>query len=82
MAAQRRRRRLPWGSLVVAVILFAVAVVILLYIPSSPLDRSHTTIDTNNPGHITLPPTAPRATPTFTLSPTTTPAGASPSPTR
>jgi hypothetical protein len=81
MAAQRKRRRAPWGTLIIAVILLAVGIAILVYVPSSPLDRTHVTKDTSDPGQVTLPPTAPLPTPTFTLSPATT-AGASPSPTR
>jgi hypothetical protein len=65
MAVQRKRRRRPWGSLIFAVVLFAVAFGILLYVPASPLNRTHITSDTNPVG--TLPPTAPRATPTPTL---------------
>ncbi len=67
MAAQRKRRRRPWGSLIFAAVLFAVAIGVLLYVPSSPLDRTHVTSDTNPAG--TLPPTAPRATPTHSVTP-------------
>jgi hypothetical protein len=81
MAAQRKGRRAPWGSLIIAVILLAVGVAILMYVPSSPLDRTHVNAITT-PGQVTLPPTAPQPTPTFTLSPTTATAGATPSPTR
>ena len=58
MAAQHKRRRAPWGTLIIAIVLLAVGVAILVYVPSSPLDRTHITIDTSNPGQATLPPTA------------------------
>ncbi len=70
--AVRRRRRVPWASLIIAVVLFAVAIGVLFIIPSSPIDRSHVSTDTN-PAQVTLPPTAARATPTFTAAPTSSP---------
>ena len=73
MAAERQRRRRPWGSLIFAVVLFAVAIGVLLFVPSSPLDRTHVTLDTN-PTQVSLPPTAPRATPTPSVTVTGSPA--------
>lgn len=73
MARSRERRSLRWGSLVAMVIFFAIAVTVLVVIPSSPVNRSHTTTPIT-PGAVTLPPTAapPTATPTMTVAPTTT----------
>ena len=75
--AAKPRKRWPWGSLIAAVIFFAVAIAVLIAIPGSPIDTSHqTSIPT--PGAVTLPPTAPM--PIRTAAPTQTAVlGASPS---
>ena len=83
--AAKPRKRWPWGSLIAAVLFFAIAIAVLIAIPGSPIDTSHqTSIPT--PGAVTLPPTAPLPTstsaprPTRTAAPTqTTVLGASPS---
>jgi hypothetical protein len=80
MAARAKRRRRRWGNLIVAVVLFAVAIAVLFAVPASPLDRTHVTSDTN-PAQVTLPPTAPLPTPTISISPTTS-RSATPTPTR
>lgn len=77
--AAKPRRRWPWGSLIAAVIFFAVAITVLIFVPPSPVDTSHqSTIPT--PGAVTLPATAPLPTATFTPAPTrTVVSGATPS---
>lgn len=72
MATQRRigrTRRVPWGTLVVAVACFAIAIALLLYVPS-PINITHVT-ESTTPGSVVLPPTAVPYTP---VSPTVTPA--------
>ena len=72
MKAERETRPLHWGSLVAMVIFFAVAIAVLVVVPSSPVNRSHTTVPIT-PGAVTLPPTAPSAmTPTLTVPPSAT----------
>lgn len=64
MERQQRRRR-PWTSLIVAFLCFAIAVWVILAVPS-PINTSHVTRDLT-PGSVTLPPTA--------VPPTSTPRG-------
>jgi hypothetical protein len=45
----------------VMVVFFAIAIGVLVAIPSSPINRSHTTMPIT-PGVVTLPPTAPAGT--------------------
>lgn len=72
MAAQRERRSLRWGSLVAMVIFFAIAITILIAVPPSSINRSHTTTPIT-PGAVTLPPTAPPSVaPTLTVAPSAT----------
>lgn len=72
MAATQHSRSLRWGSLVAMVIFFAVAIAVLVAVPSSPVNRTHMTMPIT-PGAITLPPTAPSAvTPTLTIAPNAT----------
>ena len=75
MAKRRPRRRLPWGSLAIAVLCFALGIAVLIL--ARPIDTSHV-IFSPTPGAATLPPTAVPATPTIspspTLAPTATPA--------
>ncbi|MGH2486371.1 MAG: hypothetical protein ACRDHE_10190, partial [Ktedonobacterales bacterium] len=54
----RHKRSPRWGSLVVMVIFFAIAIGALVAIPSSPVNHSRTTMPIT-PGVVTLPPTAP-----------------------
>jgi hypothetical protein len=81
--AAKPRKRWPWGSLIAAVLFFAIAVAVLKFVPGSPINTSHqTTVPT--PGAVTLPATAPLPTatpaPTATIGPSTTVTpGASPS---
>ncbi|HKV83862.1 MAG TPA: hypothetical protein VJN88_04860 [Ktedonobacterales bacterium] len=70
MVTPRRQPSLRWGSLVVMVIFFAIAIGALVAIPSSPVNRTHTTTSIT-PGAVTLPPTAPASTATA-VQPTTT----------
>ena len=58
MAAPDSSRSIRWGSFVAMVIFFAIAIAVLALIPSSPANRSHTTV-TLTPGSVSLPPTAP-----------------------
>jgi hypothetical protein len=75
MAERRPRRRLPWGSLAIAVLCFALGIAVLIL--ARPIDTSHV-IFSPTPGAATLPPTAVPPTPTISpspsLSPTATPA--------
>lgn len=73
MTAGRETRSLRWGSLVAMVIFFAIAVTVLVAVPSSPVNRSRTTAPIT-PGAVTLPPTAapPTVTATVTVAPTST----------
>jgi hypothetical protein len=77
MAERRPRRRLPWGSLAIAVLCFALGLAVLIL--ARPIDTSHV-IFSPTPGAATLPPTAVPPTPTISpspslsLSPTATPA--------
>jgi hypothetical protein len=75
MAERRPRRRLPWGSLVIAVFCFALGLAVLIL--ARPIDTAHV-IFSPTPGAATLPPTAIPPTPTISpspsLSPTATPA--------
>ena len=66
MAERRPRRRLPWGSLAIAVLCFALGIAVLIL--ARPIDTSHV-IFSPTPGAATLPPTAVPATPTPTLTP-------------
>lgn len=56
MSAKRRTRRVRWGSLLVAVFCVALAVAVLVLVPSSPINSSHTQQQAA-PGSVTLPPT-------------------------
>lgn len=64
MPAQSTRRRWRWGSLLTAVLLIGFAVAVLVFVPSSPLNRSHVGVNLS-PTHVSLPPTAPPPTPTL-----------------
>jgi hypothetical protein len=57
MAAQRRGRW-PWGSLMLALLLFVVGLAVILAVPASPVNSQHTSSITT-PGTVSLPPTAP-----------------------
>lgn len=57
----RRQPSPRWGSLIVMLVFFAIAIGVLVAIPSSPINRSHTTMPIT-PGVVTLPPTAPAGT--------------------
>lgn len=72
MNTRHETRSLRWGSFVAMVIFFAVAIAVLVAVPTSPVNRSHTTMSIT-PGAVTLPPTAPSAVPpTAAVSPSAT----------
>lgn len=64
---ERRGRRIPLGSLLAAIAFLAIAVGVIVFVPSRAIDRSHAT-ELVTPGVTNLPPTAvpPTATPAAT----------------
>jgi len=62
MAERRPRRHLPWGSLAIAVLCFALGIAVLIL--ARPIDTARVTVNPI-PGATTLPPTAVPATPTI-----------------
>lgn len=63
MARPRGKSSTRWGSLVAMIIFFAIAITVLIAVPSSPINRSRTTSPIT-PGAVTLPPTFAAATAT------------------
>lgn len=59
---RRQRRRKPWLALIVALLCFAIAAGVILFVPS-PVNTAHVSHDVA-PGSVTLPPTAVPATST------------------
>jgi hypothetical protein len=71
MGEPARRRRIPWGSLLLGIALLAVAAIALIAIPAATVSPHGQLRPT--PGQISLPPTPTAIRPGATVSVTATP---------